>query len=100
MGTDRRHRKLGLKFTNFSLQNLFGKNGYKRIGFIPQGDGQTLSLQGQTNGTYYQSYALSFIDPWFWSEKLVNLSPNFPMTPVCPHPAESSIWSPPLVTRG
>ena len=61
--------KLGLKFTNFSLQNLFGKNGYKRIGFIPQGDGQTLSLQGQTNGTYYQSYALSFIDPWFGKKR-------------------------------
>ena len=61
--------KLGLKFTNFSLQNLFGKNGYKRIGFIPQGDGQTLSLQGQTNGTYYQSYALSFVDPWFGKKR-------------------------------
>lgn len=57
--------KVGLKFTNFSLQNLIGKGGYKRAGFIPQGDGQTLSLQGQTNGTYYQSYSLSFVDPWF-----------------------------------
>ena len=29
--------KASLKFTNFSMQNLFGNNGYKRAGFIPQG---------------------------------------------------------------
>lgn len=61
--------KIGLKFTNFSLQNLLGRGGYKRAGFIPQGDGQTLSLQGQTNGTYYQSYSLSFVDPWFGKKR-------------------------------
>lgn len=56
--------RIGLKFTNFSIQNLFN-SGYKRAGFIPQGDGQTFSLSGQSNGTYYQSYSLQFVDPWF-----------------------------------
>ncbi len=60
--------RVGLTFTNFSLQNLFGK-GSKRAGFIPQGDAQTLSLSGQTNGTYYQSYSLSFLDPWFGGKR-------------------------------
>lgn len=60
--------RIGLKFTNFSVQNLFGK-GSKRAGFIPQGDGQTLSISGQTNGTYYQSYSLSFLDPWFGKKR-------------------------------
>ena len=60
--------RIGLKFTNFSIQNLFGK-GKKRGGFIPQGDGQTLSLSGQTNGTYFQSYSLSFLDPWFGGKR-------------------------------
>ena len=60
--------KVGLKFTNFSMQNLFGK-GNKRAGFMPQGDGQTLSLSGQTNGTYYQSYSLQFMDPWFGGKR-------------------------------
>ena len=61
--------RVGLRFNNFSMQNLFGK-GRKRAGFIPQGDGQTLSISGQTNGTYYQAYSLSFLDPWFGGKKL------------------------------
>lgn len=65
--------RVGLKFTNFSMQNLFGK-GAKRAGFIPQGDGQTLSLSGQTNGTYYQSYSLSFLDPWFGGKRPTQFS--------------------------
>ena len=61
--------RLGVKFTNFSIQNLFGKKGYKRAGFIPQGDGQTLALSAQTNGTYFQSYSLQFVDPWFGKKR-------------------------------
>ena len=65
--------RVGLKFTNFSIQNLFGR-GAKRAGFIPQGDGQTLSLSGQTNGTYFQSYSLSFFDPWFGGKRPTQFS--------------------------
>lgn len=56
--------KIGLKFTNFSIRNLIGKNRNHR-GIIPQGDGQELEISGSTNGTYYQSYSISFMDPWF-----------------------------------
>lgn len=66
--------RVGLKFTNFSLQNLFSGKGYKRAGFIPQGDGQTLSISGQTNGTYFQSYSLQFLDPWFGKKRPNQLS--------------------------
>ena len=59
---------VGVKFTNFSMQNLFSR-GNRRKGFIPQGDGQTLSINAQTNGTYYQSYSLSFLDPWFGGKR-------------------------------
>jgi outer membrane protein insertion porin family len=55
--------KLALKFTNFSIRNLFRRDGVRR-GIIPQGDGQTLSISAQSNGRYYQSYNLSFYDPW------------------------------------
>lgn len=56
--------KLSLKFTNFSMRNMFKKDGVRR-GFIPQGDGQTLTISAQSNGEYYQAYSISFFDPWF-----------------------------------
>lgn len=54
---------LGLKFTNFSMRNLFNKTSYSN--FLPRGDGQTLSLRYQTNAKYYKSFSFSFMDPWF-----------------------------------
>ena len=56
--------KLGLKFTNFSMRNLFHRDGLHR-GLMPQGDAQVLELSGSTNGRYYQSYSISFQDNWF-----------------------------------
>ena len=53
----------GLKFTNFSMRNLFNPSSYKY--FLPRGDGQTLSLRAQTNARFYQSYSIQFTDPWF-----------------------------------
>ncbi|MBR1733355.1 MAG: outer membrane protein assembly factor BamA, partial [Alloprevotella sp.] len=64
---------IGVKFTNFSMRNLFGK-GNKRAGILPQGDGQTLAINAQTNGTYYQSYSVSFLDPWFGGKRPNQLS--------------------------
>lgn len=60
--------KLSLKFTNFSFANLFRKNDNYR-GFLPQGDGQTLTISGQTNADYYQQYSISFFDPWFGGKR-------------------------------
>lgn len=59
--------RLSLKFTNFSLKNLLNPNSYK--GIIPQGEGQTLMLSAQTNAKYYQSYSISFMDPWFGGKR-------------------------------
>lgn len=59
--------KVGLKFTNFSIKNLFQPKTYK--GLIPQGDGQTFSLSVQTNARYYQAYQISFLDPWFGGKR-------------------------------
>lgn len=64
--------KVSLKFTNFSMKNLF--SGKNRRGILPQGDGETLTLSGQTNGTYYQSYSISFLDPWFGGKRPNQLS--------------------------
>ncbi len=65
--------KLGLKFTNFSMRNLFHRNGLHR-GFMPQGDAQVLELSGSTNGRYYQSYSISFQDNWFGRKRPNTLS--------------------------
>ncbi len=44
------------------MKNLFNPKSYK--GIIPRGDGQTFSISAQTNAKYYQSYSISFFDPW------------------------------------
>ncbi|MBO7317863.1 MAG: outer membrane protein assembly factor BamA [Bacteroidales bacterium] len=59
--------KLSLKFTNFSMRNLFNPSSYK--GIIPQGDGQTFTISAQTNARYYQQYSISFVDPWFGGKR-------------------------------
>lgn len=60
--------KIGLKFSNFCLANLFNKDGLRR-GILPQGNGETFSISGQTNGTYYQSYSVSYMNPWFGGKR-------------------------------
>ena len=64
--------KLSLKFTNFSIKNLFHPSSYK--GLIPQGDGQTFTISAQTNAKYFQSYSVSFLDPWFGGKRPNSLS--------------------------
>lgn len=60
---------LGLTFNNFSLRNIFNGEAYRPL---PKGDGQKLSLRGQTNGKYYQSYSFSFSEPWLGGKKPIS----------------------------
>ncbi len=57
---------LGVSFNNFSLRNIFNKEAWNPL---PQGDGQRLSLRAQTSGTRYQSYNMSFTEPWLGGKK-------------------------------
>ncbi|MEJ6979181.1 outer membrane protein assembly factor BamA [Pedobacter sp. P351] len=57
---------LGLTFNNFSARNLFNLSQWKPL---PKGDGQKLSIRGQTNGKAYQSYSFSFSEPWLGGKK-------------------------------
>ena len=57
---------LGVSFNNFSLRNIFNKDAWRPL---PQGDGQRLSLRAQTNGDFYQSYNVSFTEPWLGGKK-------------------------------
>jgi len=65
---------LGLRFSNFSVRNVFNKEAWRPL---PTGDGQTLSLRAQTSGKFYQSYSLSFIEPWLGGKKPNSLSISF-----------------------
>lgn len=65
--------KIGLKFSNFCMANLFKKNGLRR-GIMPQGNGETFSISGQTNGRYYQAYSVSYMNPWFGGKRPNQLS--------------------------
>ncbi len=62
---------LGLTFNNFSTRNIFNKEAWRPL---PTGDGQKLSLRAQTNGIWYQSYSMSFMEPWLGGKKPNSLS--------------------------
>ncbi|MFY0626479.1 MAG: BamA/TamA family outer membrane protein [Reichenbachiella sp.] len=57
---------LGLTFNNFSLRNIAN---FKKWRPLPVGDGQKLSLRLQANGRAYQSYSVSFSEPWLGGKK-------------------------------
>ncbi len=62
---------LGLRFSNFSIRNFLNKEAWRPL---PTGDGQTLALRAQTDGKYYQSYSLTFVEPWLGGKKPNSLS--------------------------
>lgn len=62
---------LGLTFNNFSMRNIFKGSSYTPL---PSGDGQRLSIQATSNGTFFQSYNLSFTEPWLGGKKPNSLS--------------------------
>lgn len=51
---------LGFTFNNFSLRQLLAGNWRSA-----HGDGQQLSIRAQSSGLGFQSYNLSFLEPWF-----------------------------------
>lgn len=57
---------VGLTFNNFSMRNV---PNFKKWRPLPVGDGQRLSLQVQANGKSFQSYSLSFSEPWLSGRK-------------------------------
>ncbi len=61
---------LGLSFNNFSARNIFKKEAYKPL---PMGDGQKMALRLQ-GSSYFQTYSLSFSEPWLGGKKPINFS--------------------------
>ena len=57
---------LGLTFNNFSMRNIPHFDKWRPL---PVGDGQKLSIRAQANGRQFQSYTLSFSEPWLGGKK-------------------------------
>lgn len=57
---------LGLAFNNFSLRNIPNKKAWSPL---PTGDGQKFSIRMQSNGKRFQTYNLSFTEPWLGGKK-------------------------------
>lgn len=62
---------VGVSFNNFSINNIWKKSAWDPL---PTGDGQKLSLRIQANGRAYQSYNLSFTEPWLGGKKRNSLT--------------------------
>jgi len=66
---------LGVSFNNFSLRKVPDLKSWRPL---PSGDGQRLSLRLQANGRRFQTYSLSFTEPWLGGRQpnsfTVNLS--------------------------
>lgn len=62
---------LGITFNNFSAKRFFKKEAWQPL---PAGDGQRLSLRAQSNGQFFQSYNISFTEPWLGGRKPNSLS--------------------------
>ncbi len=57
---------LGITFNNFSLSNIKDRSTWSPL---PQGDGQKLSVRGQSNGQFFRSYNVSFTEPWLGGKR-------------------------------
>lgn len=57
---------VGVRFNNFAMRNFFKLNEWRPY---PSGDGQSLSIRAQSNGRVYQSYNVSFVEPWLGGKK-------------------------------
>jgi outer membrane protein insertion porin family len=62
---------VGVRFNNFAMKNFFKLSEWKPY---PSGDGQSLSIRAQSNGKIYQSYNISFNEPWLGGKKANNFS--------------------------
>ncbi len=65
---------VGVRFNNFSMRNFFDLKQWRPY---PSGDGQSLSIRAQSNGRIYQSYNISFVEPWLGGKNPNTFSVSF-----------------------
>jgi outer membrane protein insertion porin family len=57
---------LGLSFNNFSMRKITKLREWSPL---PSGDGQRFSIRFQANGRQFQTYSMSFTEPWFGGKR-------------------------------
>ncbi len=57
---------VAIQLNNLSVKNFFKKHAWRPY---PKGQGQQLSIQLQTNGSYYTAFSGSFTEPWLGGRK-------------------------------
>ncbi len=57
---------VGVRFNNFAIRNFFKLKEWRPY---PSGDGQSVNIRAQSNGRLYQSYNISFMEPWLGGKK-------------------------------
>ncbi|HEX2967872.1 MAG TPA: outer membrane protein assembly factor BamA [Bacteroidales bacterium] len=65
---------VGVRFNNFAMKNFFKLKEWRPY---PSGDGQSLSIRAQSNGRMYQSYNVSFVEPWLGGKNPNSFSVSF-----------------------
>jgi outer membrane protein insertion porin family len=65
---------VGVRFNNFAMRNFFKWDEWRPY---PSGDGQSMSFRIQSNGKLYQSYNISFVEPWLGGNKPNTLSLSY-----------------------
>nr|WP_211325278.1 outer membrane protein assembly factor BamA [Larkinella arboricola] len=68
---------LGLVFNNFSARNITNMKSWRPL---PAGDGQKVALRFQANGRQFQTYSLTFTEPWLGGRKPNALSVSLSRT--------------------
>lgn len=62
---------VGVRFNNVAMKNFLKLSEWRPY---PSGDGQSLSIRAQSNGRIYQSYSISFMEPWLGGKRANSFS--------------------------
>lgn len=58
--------QIGIQLNNFSARNIFNRDAWQPL---PAGDGQKLSLNAVSNGSYYYALSAGFTEPWLGGKR-------------------------------
>ena len=61
---------IGVQLNNIAIKNFFKKGAWRPF---PQGQGQSLAVRAQSNGSYYKAFSVNFTEPWLAERSRIRL---------------------------